>query len=98
MSKAYCPQEREGNPVLDLWQHLLEPALGNIVIQRPEKYGGNLDFESYEKLELAYTSGSLHPLDLKNGTAAALYQMVKPLQDTCEAEPGNYEKLLSAIQ
>ena len=98
LSKAYCPPEREGNPVLDLWQHLLEPALGKIVIERPEKFGGNLEFKSYEKLELAYTSGSLHPLDLKNGTAAALFQMVRPLQDSCAAEPANYEKLLSAIQ
>ena len=98
LSKAYCPPEREGNPVLDLWQHLLEPALGKIVIERPEKFGGNLEFKSYEKLELAYTSGSLHPLDLKNGTAAALFQMVKPLQDSCAAEPAYYEKLLSAVQ
>ena len=98
LSKAYCPPEREGNPVLDLWQHLLEPALGNIVIQRPEKFGGNLDFESYEKLEMAYTSGSLHPLDLKNGTAAALFQLIKPLQNSCTSEPENYEKLISAIE
>ena len=26
LSKAYCPLERQGNPVLDIWQHLLEPA------------------------------------------------------------------------
>ena len=77
---------------------MLEPALGSIVIERPEKFGGNLSFESYKKLELAYTSGSLHPLDLKNGTAAALFQMLKPLQDSCAEEPENYENLLSAIQ
>ena len=77
---------------------MLEPALGKIVIERPEKFGGNLNFDSYKKLELAYTSGSLHPLDLKNGTATALYQIVKPLQDSCETESANYEKLLSAIK
>ena len=65
LSKAYCPPEREGNPVLDIWQYLLEPALGNIIIERPEKFGGNLTFDSYEKLESAYLSGSLHPLDSK---------------------------------
>ncbi len=98
LSKAYCPPEREGNPVLDIWQHLLEPALGNIVIERPEKFGGNLTFDSYEKLESAYLSGSLHPLDLKNGTASALYQIIKPMQESCESNPKNYTSLLSAIK
>ncbi len=98
LSKAYCPPERGGNPVLDIWQHLLEPALGNIIIERPEKFGGNLTFDSYEKLESAYLSGSLHPLDLKNGTASALYQIIKPMQESCESNPKNYTSLLSAIK
>ena len=98
LSKAYCPLEREGNPVLDIWQHLLEPALDNITIERPEKFGGNLEFKSYSNLEKDYLSGSLHPLDLKNGTAAALYQLVKPLQDACSSQPKNYDTLISAIQ
>ena len=98
LSKAYCPLEREGNPVLDIWQHLLEPALDNIIIERPEKFGGNLKFESYSSLEKDYLSGSLHPLDLKNGTAAALFHLVKPLQEACASQPKNYNALVSAIR
>ena len=97
LSKAFCPLEREGNPVLDIWQHLLEPALGKIVIERPEKFGGNLEFDSYLDLEESYLSGSLHPLDLKNGTAAGLYEVVKPMQDACESNSENYDTLISAI-
>ena len=97
LSKAYCPLEREGNPVLDIWQHLLEPALGKIVIERPEKFGGNLEFNSYSDLEESYLSGSLHPLDLKNGTAAALFQVVKPMQDACEQNSEYYDTLVSAM-
>ena len=97
LSKAYCPLERDGNPVLDIWQHLLEPALGNIVIERPEKFGGNLEFNSYSDLEESYLSGSLHPLDLKNGTAAALFQVVKPMQDACEQNSEYYDTLVSAM-
>jgi tyrosyl-tRNA synthetase len=40
LSKAYCPPERAANPVLDLWEYLLAPGLGKIVIERPEKFGG----------------------------------------------------------
>ena len=97
LSKAFCPLEREGNPVLDIWQHLLQPALGKIVIERPEKFGGNLEFDSYLDLEESYLSGSLHPLDLKNGTAAGLYEVVKPMQDACESNSENYDTLISAI-
>ena len=97
LSKAFCPLEREGNPVLDIWQHLLEPALGKIVIERPEKFGGNLEFDSYLDLEESYLSGSLHPLDLKNGTAAGLYEVVKPMQDVCESNSEHYDTLISAI-
>ena len=97
LSKAFCPLDREGNPVLDIWQHLLEPALGKIVIERPAKFGGNLEFDSYLDLEESYLSGSLHPLDLKNGTAAGLYEVVKPMQDACESNSENYDTLISAI-
>ena len=97
ISKAYCPLEREANPILDMWEYLLNPALGNIVIERPEKFGGNLEFDSYKELETAYLSGSLHPLDLKNGTASALYDMVLPLQEACEANPGPYGILSSVL-
>ena len=97
LSKAYCPLEREGNPVLDIWQYLLEPALEYIVIERPDKFGGNLEFDSYSDLEESYLSGSLHPLDLKNGTASALFQIVKPMQDACEENSKPYETLSSAL-
>jgi len=97
LSKAYCPLEREGNPVLDIWEHLLEPALDKIVIERPEKFGGNLEFDSYSDLEESYLSGSLHPLDLKNGTAAALFQIVKPMQAVCEETSKYYDTLISTM-
>ena len=49
------------------------------------------------KLLKDYLSGSLHPLDLKNGTAAALFQVVKPMQDACEQNSEYYDTLVSAM-
>ena len=97
LSKAYCPKERESNPVLDIWEHLLEPALGKIVIKRPQKFGGDLTFESYLDLEQNYLSGSVHPLDLKNGTASALYELFQPFRKACDSNPEHYTKLTSAL-
>ena len=42
------------------------------VISRPEKYGGDVSFSTYEDLEAAYARGDVYPLDLKNGVAEAL--------------------------
>jgi len=97
LSKAYCPPERAANPVLDLWEYLLAPGLGKIVIERPEKFGGNLEFKSYSDFENSYVSGSLHPLDMKNGTASALFELFQPLQVACNSSPEPYNKLISAL-
>ena len=97
LSKAYCPPERKGNPVLDLWEYLLFPGTGTIVIERPEKFGGNLEFKDYNTLETEFIEGNLHPLDLKNGTASALYNFFEPFRVACEQNPEPYSKLLEAL-
>ena len=97
LSKAYCPLERESNPVLDIWEYLLEPALDKIIVKREQKFGGDLAFESYTDLEKNYLSGSVHPLDLKNGTASALHELFQPFQKACDSNPEHYTKLVSAL-
>ncbi len=47
------------------------------VIERPEKYGGNLEYESYEKLEKDFIDKKIHPLDLKNSVAKEISKMLK---------------------
>jgi len=39
------------------------------VVKRPEKYGGDLHYVSYEAMEADFAEKKLHPMDLK--TAAA---------------------------
>jgi len=98
LRKAHCPAgARAGNPVLDLWEHLLAPAQGEIVIDRLDKFGGPLHFTDYVTLEIAFTTGELHPLDLKNGTAAALDRLCAPLREACEADPGPLATLHAAL-
>ena len=97
LSKAYCPKERENNPVLDIWEHLIDPVLGKITIKRPQKFGGDLTFDSYLDLEKRYLSDSVHPLDLKNGTASALHELFQPFRKACDSNPEPYNKLTSAL-
>jgi tyrosyl-tRNA synthetase len=56
-------------------------------IERPEKYGGAVDFNSYAELEAAYREGRLHPADLKRGVAEALDRIVEPIRGHFEKDP-----------
>ena len=48
---------------------------------RPEKYGGPLLFDSYEKFEKEYTSGNIHPGDLKRALSFYINQLLDPVRD-----------------
>ena len=67
--KAHCPaKEKENNPILQIAQYIIFPSKSSVTIKRQEKYGGNIEFKTYEELEEAYLNG-LHPLDLKEMVA-----------------------------
>ncbi len=40
-----------------------------LIIKRDAKYGGNVEFSTYEELEDAMSKNKVHPLDLKNAVA-----------------------------
>ncbi len=78
IKKAYCPiGEVEGNPILEIAKYFLEYPL---VVKRPEKFGGDVTFNSYEELETAYKNKELHPLDLKNAVAEELIKILEPIR------------------
>jgi len=95
LSKAYCPEKQiEGNPVLDICKFVIFPDLEgkSFLIERPEKFGGNLEFTAYEALANAFTAG-LHPLDLKNATENHINKILTPIQIYFEIHPENYNKM-----
>jgi tyrosyl-tRNA synthetase len=88
VNSAYCPptadpepddegNERE-NPVLQIFQYHVFPRFEAVVVERPEKYGGDLEYESYEALAADLESGELHPADAKSALAASLDELVAP--------------------
>ncbi|MBI5036086.1 tyrosine--tRNA ligase [Candidatus Micrarchaeota archaeon] len=77
LNKAYCPpRTAEPNPVLEFTKYVIFPALGELNIERPTKFGGNVSFGSYGETEKAFISGQLHPADLKTGVASSLNGIV----------------------
>jgi tyrosyl-tRNA synthetase len=92
---AYCPpKQEEGNPILEHARYIVFPELGCLEVPRPQKYGGPITFEKYEDLRDAYLRGEIHPLDLKNGVAEALIEILKPVRDYFKRKPALLEKML----
>jgi tyrosyl-tRNA synthetase len=51
-----------------------------VIIERDKKYGGDLIYENYEKLEKDFTDKKIHPLDLKNTVAKEINELLKPIR------------------
>lgn len=78
---AYCKQGNVGdNPILAIARLVVFPKFEEVIIKRPEKFGGNLAFDSYERLEKAFESGELHALDLKNAVVEYLEEIIAPIR------------------
>ncbi|MEZ3114775.1 tyrosine--tRNA ligase [Halobaculum sp. MBLA0147] len=88
VNDAYCPptrdpdptdegEERE-NPVLELFQYHVFPRFETVVIERPDEYGGDLEYDDYESLATDLEAGELHPADAKPALADYLDELIAP--------------------
>ncbi|MGB9707885.1 MAG: tyrosine--tRNA ligase [Candidatus Pacearchaeota archaeon] len=81
LQDAYCPEKIiENNPVLQIVKLIIFPRIKSIKIVRPAKFGGVIEFSSYNQLEIAYKEGKLHPLDLKNAVIEHLEKIIAPIR------------------
>jgi tyrosyl-tRNA synthetase len=78
---AYCPAKDAANPIMEISNYVIFPLLGKLEIDRPEKFGGRLEYDNFEELKKDYKAGKLHPKDLKQGVFDSLNSMLKPVRD-----------------
>jgi tyrosyl-tRNA synthetase len=82
LRKAFCPMGETGNnPVLELYEHHIFRKYSRVTIERPEKYGGGLEYGDYAELEKDYTQGKVHPQDLKNAAAGYISEILSPVRE-----------------
>ena len=101
LRKAWCPEKQvDMNPVLDMTKHVIFHENAVFKIERPAKFGGPVEFESYEALEKAYACGGLHPLDLKNSVAEEIVKIIAPIRGYFEtnAQAKEYLEILKQAQ
>ncbi len=85
ISGAYCPVKVvEGNPVLDICKLILFKQFKALKVERPQKFGGDVEFASFDELEKEFGQGKLHPLDLKKVVAKKIDEVVSPIRSHFE--------------
>lgn len=97
LSKAWCPEKTTvENPVLEYCKYIVFERSKTLKIDRPAKFGGPLEFDSYQALEQAYTSGKVHPMDLKKAVALQLNEFIEPVRK--HFAKGKPAKLLEQVK
>ncbi|AGK60378.1 tyrosyl-tRNA synthetase [Archaeoglobus sulfaticallidus PM70-1] len=75
--KAFCPEKQiENNPVIQIAQYHIFPRFEKVVIERDERFGGDVEYLSFEELRKDYMEGKLHPMDLKMSIANYLNKIL----------------------
>ena len=79
--KAYCPEgSAEDNPILEYFKYIIFEKYDKVICERPEKFGGNLEFNSYSELEKTFIAKEVHPLDVKNTCTKYINELLKPVR------------------
>ena len=81
IGRAFCPEKTvQFNPVMDICKHMIFREKETFTIERPAKFGGTIEYQSYNELEKAYAQGSLHPQDLKDAVATEIAAVLEPVR------------------
>lgn len=96
IGNAFCPEkETEFNPILDWVKNLIFPVKNKLEIKRDKKFGGDISYSSYEKLEKDFKDGKLHPKDLKDAVAESLIKILEPARNHFSS--GKPKKMLEEL-
>jgi tyrosyl-tRNA synthetase len=104
INKAYCPEGvAQDNPVLEYFAKIIFPLMPVVIIERPEKFGGNVSFSHYRELEEAYTTKGadgkflVHPMDLKKTCAQCMNTLLEPVRAHFEND-AKAKELLATVK
>ncbi len=82
IAKAWCLEgDIKDNPVLEYYKYILFERFPQIVIERPQKFGGQVILNSYENLERLFSNKEIHPLDIKQKAIELLDTLLQPIRD-----------------
>ncbi len=82
ISKAWCEEANtQNNPLLEIAKTVIFHEFNEMKVERPEKFGGNVDYTDYNQLESDFAAKKLHPTDLKQTVGNYLVKVIEPIRD-----------------
>jgi len=98
IKKAWAPEKiTTENPILEYCKYVIFAKEDSMKLERPEKFGGDVEYVSYADLEKTYANGSLFPLDLKNTVIEYLNGYLEPVRTYFE-ENDDARKLKEEVE
>jgi tyrosyl-tRNA synthetase len=95
IKKAWCEEANiQNNPLLEISKNVILHEFDEMKVERPEKFGGNVDYTDYNQLESDFSSKKLHPTDLKQTVGNYLVKVVAPIRDNLKLS----DELFDAIK
>jgi len=96
INKAFAQEGLvEGNGLLAFLKHVICPMKEEnnqpIVFERPERFGGDITYQTYEEIETAYANKELSPADLKPGVAKEINNLLAPIRKAYEDDKAMQE-------
>ena len=86
--KAWCPEGMvEKNPVLEISKYIIFHKFNEVTVERPEKFGGNVTYTSYQDLEGDFAQKKLHPSDLKATVSKYVTEIIRPIREKITLTP-----------
>lgn len=80
--KAYCPEgKEEDNPVLEYAKYIVFEKFSEVTVKRPQKFGGDITFKSYDDLREKFLNKEIHPLDLKMAMVDYIDKLIQPIRN-----------------
>ncbi len=80
--KAWCPEGLvEKNPVLEISKYIIFHKFNEVTVERPEKFGGNVTYTSYQDLQEDFAQKKLHPSDLKATVSKYVTEIIRPIRE-----------------
>lgn len=103
INKAWCLEgEVKDNPVLEYCKYIIFESFDRLkisafIVERPEKWGGNIILSSFQDLETKFANKEIHPQDLKVAVVKYLDQLLQPVRKHFE-ENAEAKKLLETVK
>lgn len=100
IKNAFCPKTVcSDNPIINYTQFIVFPALKGkpLHIERDEKWGGNISYNSFEELKADFVEGTLSPEDLKAVVCKQINILLEPVRKHFNTDP-YAKKLLATIK